>query len=114
MDTTNTNYSGMSDLIALMLLAGVFGFAKFPGSSILGKFAKPEADPGNTKEIESKLKELNCMVAGALRHMEAYSIMPPSSLDMEVSRICSLANDIAISCKVRSEIAKATPPNSQS
>lgn len=108
MDTTNTNYNGMGDLIALVLLSGLLGMGNIPPGFGLGKHPTPEADPSTSKDLDQKLKKINSVVGHLLENLDFVSTKP-DLLEAGISSILTIANDLALTCKVRSELAKSTP-----
>ena len=110
----NTPFSnGTGDLLSLMSLAGLFGFGDF-GSAFGQTPEVDEALEDYMYDLRSKLTELNMTIAGLLCGIEK-GIPTKNLLDMNITRLRSIAEDIGISHKLYTELnratAEATPEN---
>jgi hypothetical protein len=107
MDTKNTPFSnGAGDLISLMSLAGLFGFGDF-GAAFGQTSDVDEALEGHMANLCEKLIELNVIVASLLGIIQK-GIPTKNLLDMNITRLRSIAEDIVISHKLYAELHRAT------
>lgn len=107
MDTKNTPFSnGAGDLLSLMSLAGLFGFGDF-GSAFGQTPEVDEALEDHMANLHEKLIELNVVVASLLCGIEK-GIPTKNLLDMNITRLRSIAEDIGISHKLYTELNRAT------
>ena len=112
MDTKNKPFSnGTGDLLSLMSLAGLFGFGDI--GSAFGQ--TPEVDEAlecYMANLHEKLIELNVVVASLLSGIQK-GIPTKNLLDMNITRLRSIAEDIGISHKLYTELNRATASDTE-
>lgn len=112
MDTKNTPFSnGTGDLLSLISLAGLFGFGDF-GSAFGQTPEVDEALEDHMANLHEKLIELNVVVASLLGSIQK-GIPTKNLLDMNITRLRSIAEDIGISHKLYTELNRATASDTE-
>ena len=105
-NTKNTIDFNPSDLIMLTTIAGMFNF----GNNFTAASSKePEATSGYMADLETKLIELNLVVASLLNGV-SFGINTKKLLDIQINRLRELAEDIAIIHKINNHSTKPTTP----
>lgn len=111
-NTKNTPFSnGTGDLLSLMSLAGLFGFGDF-GSAFGQTPEVDEALEDYMANLHEKLIELNVVVASLLGSIQK-GIPTKNLLDMNITRLRSIAEDIGISHKLYTELNRATASDTE-
>lgn len=111
-NTKNTPFSnGTGDLLSLMSLAGLFGFGDF-GSAFGQTPEVDEALEDYMANLHEKLIELNVVVASLLGGIQK-GIPTKNLLDMNITRLRSIAEDIGISHKLYTELNRATASDTE-
>ena len=112
MGTKNTPFSnGAGDIISLMALAGLNSFGSF--GSAFGQ--TPEVDEAMVDHMANlceKLIELNVIVASLLSIIQK-GIPTKNLLDMNITRLRSIAEDIGISHKLYTELNRTAASDTE-
>lgn len=112
MDTKNKPFSnGTGDLLSLMALAGLNSFGSF-GSAFGQTSEVDEAMVDHMANLCEKLIELNVIVASLLSVIQK-GIPTKNLLDMNITRLRSIAEDIGISHKLYTELTRATAADTE-